>query len=81
MTTFNKSSNLYSARQLLLSLPESLYKNDRYYVFRDLAETIESRPLCITDLFQNKSVAYLKFIKKIPSINFIFYFFLFYVTF
>ena len=25
---------------------------------RDLAETIESDPLCITDLFQNKSVAY-----------------------
>ena len=24
-----------------------------------LAETIESVPLCITDLFQNKSVAYL----------------------
>ena len=23
-----------------------------------LAETIESGPLCITDLFQNKSVAY-----------------------
>ena len=23
-----------------------------------LAETIESNPLCITDLFQNKSVAY-----------------------
>ena len=36
---------------------------------RDLAETIESRPLCITDLFQNKSVAYLKFIKKFPSIK------------
>ena len=36
---------------------------------RDLAETIESRPLCITDLFLNKSVAYLKFIKKIPSIK------------
>jgi hypothetical protein len=34
-----------------------------------LAETIESRPLCITDLFLNKSVAYLKFIKKIPSIK------------
>ena len=26
---------------------------------RDLRETIESGPLCITDLFQNKSVAYL----------------------
>ena len=25
---------------------------------RALAETIESGPLCITDLFQNKSVAY-----------------------
>ena len=25
---------------------------------RDLRETIESGPLCITDLFQNKSVAY-----------------------
>ena len=25
---------------------------------RDLAETTESRPICITDLFQNKSVAY-----------------------
>ena len=25
---------------------------------RDLAETIESDPLCITELFQNKSVAY-----------------------
>ena len=43
---------------------------------RDLAETIESRPLCITDLFLNKSVAYLKFIKKIPSIkNFVFLFY------
>ena len=28
---------------------------------RDLAKTTESRPLCITDLFQNKSVAYFKF--------------------
>ena len=26
--------------------------------YRDLAETIESGPLCITDLFKNKSVAY-----------------------
>ena len=25
---------------------------------RDTTETIESGPLCITDLFQNKSVAY-----------------------
>ena len=25
---------------------------------RDLRETIESGPLCITDLFQNKSIAY-----------------------
>ena len=31
---------------------------DRYVEGRDLAETTESRPLCITDLFQNKSVAY-----------------------
>ena len=29
---------------------------------RDLAETTESRPLYITDLFQNKSVAYFLFI-------------------
>jgi hypothetical protein len=43
---------------------------------RDLAETIELRPLCITDLFLNKSVAYLKFIKKFPSIkNFVFLFY------
>ena len=27
---------------------------------RDLRETIESGPLCITDLFQNRSVAYFK---------------------
>ena len=27
-----------------------------------IAETIESDPLCITDLFQNKSVAYFSFI-------------------
>ena len=25
---------------------------------RDLGETVESGPLCITDLFKNKSVAY-----------------------
>ena len=30
----------------------------QYGAYRDLAETTESRPLCITDLFQNKSVAY-----------------------
>ena len=29
---------------------------------RDLAETIESGPLCTTDLFKNKSVAYYLFI-------------------
>ena len=29
-----------------------------HYVPETLAETIESGPLCITDLFQNKSVAY-----------------------
>ena len=30
--------------------------------YRDLAETIESGPLCVTDLFMNKSVAYFLFI-------------------
>ena len=30
-----------------------------YIETRDLRDTIESSPLCITDLFQNKSVAYL----------------------
>ena len=33
---------------------------------RDTTETIESGPLCITDLFQNKSVAYFKFIIFFP---------------
>ena len=31
-------------------------------VCRDARETIESGPLCITDLFKNKSVAYFLFI-------------------
>ena len=32
--------------------------SDKLTLSRDLRETIESGPLCITDLFQNKSVAY-----------------------
>ena len=31
---------------------------------RDQAETIESGPLCISDLFKNKSVAYFLFIQQ-----------------
>jgi hypothetical protein len=32
--------------------------NADWALHRDTTETIESGPLCITDLFQNKSVAY-----------------------
>jgi hypothetical protein len=47
-----------------------------------LAETIESDPLCITDLFQNKSVAYFLFIHNKFLINsFICFLDLYYVTF
>ena len=43
---------------------------------RDLAETTESRPLCVTDLFQNKSVAYFWFVIVFTSskIFFLLYF-------
>ena len=33
---------------------------------RDQAETIESGPLCITDLFKNKSVAYYLLVTSVP---------------
>ena len=35
-----------------------LFLQNSWSRHRDLTETIESGPLCITDLFQNKSVAY-----------------------
>ena len=38
--------------------------------FRDLGETIESGPLCITDLFKNKSVAYFLLIHNCFDINY-----------
>ena len=49
-------------------------------VIRDLTETIESGPLCITDLFQNKSVAYLIYIYYFKNFL-ICYLALYYVTF
>ena len=45
-------------------------------MIRDTTETIESGPLCITDLFQNKSVAY--FLTRIILLLFLA---LYYVTF
>ena len=38
------------------------YVSGNYFNSETLAETIESDPQCITDLFQNKSVAYFLFI-------------------
>ena len=44
---------------------------------RDLAETTELRPLCITDLFQNnKSVAYFQFIIFFQVSKFFFFYFI-----
>ena len=41
---------------------------------RDTTETIESGPLCITDLFQDKSVAYYKIFLEIFRLLNIFFF-------
>ena len=45
---------VYNLRKNFLFCP--IFK--AMHEIRDLRETIESGPLCIIDLFQNKSVAY-----------------------
>ena len=55
-----KNNNLNAQWNEYLCLGAIHKEIDTYCCFNPetLAETIESGPLCITDLFQNKSVAY-----------------------
>ena len=55
-----KSGNVLFVNRIKLgtALIETALTGESLYT-EMLAETIESDPLCITDLFQNKSVAYL----------------------
>ena len=51
---FLRLSRLYNVRNVFLVLPSRLFTT-----VQDLVpEIIDSGPMCITDLFQNKSVAY-----------------------
>ena len=68
-TAFGKlrSINTHFVTQLVLwslynILEESIFILLLYILLREtVPETVDSGPMCITDLFQNKSIAYFKF--------------------
>jgi hypothetical protein len=56
----NRISLKFISLKLLLIKKVLSYLNINYHVPEILPEIIEGGPLCITDLFQNKYVAYYK---------------------